>query len=382
MYARVRNDTQTQVSMLDNQGDLLLNFAFPYIDTRTDFGYIFSKTHYTQSIGTANMAAINVFDPQYGALAPITKLTSDLTYDYGNEWSYFLNHQSRFFNDKLIATVGLREDEGYTTDRTNNLNGTVAYTPPADAVLSKMFALMARPVSWLGVYGTYSFAGAPETNSLLFPSASVNAVGQQTLISTPTTLDREFGAKAELLDNKLSVTLTHFDILAQDVVFNEVNAAAPGGKENIIQPGNSAIGWELAANGYVTDHLQIEGGYDYVFTHYALGKQQSGTPLHKGVMLFNYGFRDWQKNQWHAKFGVLIESESYGTSAAGYGADLWRFPATEQFDIGVDYKRGPWIFDFSIRNLTNTVFVEYGGDQTSNTVNTPREFFATIARRW
>jgi iron complex outermembrane receptor protein len=411
MLSDARAYYATNYNIFNDQFDVNLDFKVgDLLHSRTDLGTVWGRES-TWGVLSAVTAFRQPFQlapyaPNYlPASAPPGGANGTTVYGWGR--AFYGNEQLYLFKDKLILAYGARWDLGY--DSTSISYGSSAtpatvgpygaiipaepatpynhtYAPGHASTFDQMGGVTLRPLPWVSLFASYSTVVQPtisyyEWAATLFPLGSAQ---NPLSFYTPRSLDRTFGVKTELFNNRLSLTFTHFDMVLENSGVSIVSNQYPGQTQLIIVPGASSIGDELAFSGRITNNLELVGGYTYDSTHTVYGKQAQGVPRHKLQAYLNYTFRDVKNLPWSVRFGVLSESQQWGDSSQGSltGQDLWAYPAATQFDFGVSHDMGTWNWDLSVRNITNVVFMEFGAALSSSTYGQSRTITFTVDKNF
>ncbi|MEM9260255.1 MAG: TonB-dependent receptor, partial [Bacteroidota bacterium] len=180
----------------------------------------------------------------------------------------------------------------------------------------------------INVYGTYVQSFQP--------------IGVGTLLDAPagTTFDPEqgemieFGAKATLFRNRLSVNLALYDITNENLIINDPDTGLP------TQRGaEAARGFELDVNGRLGANLSITANYAYNDAtieeddnEALIGERKENAPLHSGGFFVNYGISDGGLYGLNFNVGANFVTERNTFEQA------LQLPGYSVWDVGVSYK--------------------------------------------
>lgn len=361
---------------LAGQGDLVFQYEIVGTRHQTLAGYEFARSAGDTVLFLGALPDISVYAPNYDVPLGVATLSTSQT-TRNRSLSYFVNHQSRLWQDRIVLTGGLRRDTAKgqkLNDRRNNRETTAV--APAD-LDSPMYGVTVKPVRWLALYAVYSEAGAPLQEVRRFPNIPATDARQQVFSAEPKRTNEEFGVKAELLKGRLTASLARFNTLSKDAVRGDLDAAAPGGTKNILEAGNRAKGWELEFFGAPVAHLNLIGGYTRIETSTVTKLEFRGVPKEKFTAFAAYDFRDQRKAGFRLKAGIV-----YQTSVVGRSENNYRIPGGRVFDTGVDYSFGRWNFALNVNNITDEILPIYAISQSSNTVTPPRTWLCSVRRSW
>ncbi len=319
----------------------------------------------------------------------------------------------------LIANLGLRFDD-FTSKVTPGLaaSATSSFTLERhDELLNYQAGLVAKPTSNTSVYVNVSTSATPP-NSLIGEGQEQNSVG--TTAAAAALLDTlkvekskslEVGAKADLLDNRLSLNLALFR--------TETSNARVTGADNTVQfIGKKQVkGIEFGFNGQILPNWNIFGGYTYLdativdggftaLTAAAVPGQAAKTVLVPSVntgkqfpQTAKHSFTIWSNFQPTGRFsiggGAVYTSRVFGGYADNRAAtqnaagvvtvspatkEIARsIPAYWRFDARVGYKFND-NFDLAInvQNLTDAVFFTQAYTSHYATIGAGRTVLATL----
>ena len=165
--------------------------------------------------------------------------------------------------DNLIANLGIRFDRFHSVITPGQaLTATTIYTlGRTDNVVNYQAGLVYKPTANTSLYASYATSSTPP-NSLIGEGQEQNALAtSQTLVDSlkvERTRSMEVGAKADLLQDQLSLTLAVFQTKA-----NNARATGPDGSVQFI--GNKRVrGVEFGFNGNITEKWNVFGGYTYL----------------------------------------------------------------------------------------------------------------------
>lgn len=378
--ARMYDRRVTKTRSVAAQGEV--NFLYDLtsaIQNRTLVGYILEQSSNRASIVNAPMNPLSAFYPVYGnsgIAGPVKPATDASSKNDQPIPSYFINHQSQFLNHRIIVTLGERWDFGSPGTTTNNLNGKVTTSVKSPMVRSPMAGLAIRPVSKLTFYGVYSQANAVAAEFNVYYQIPGDDPRQVKQTAHPRTTNKEFGLKADLNDN-VSLTVSHYNIMQLDNRINLVDPSVPGGNYTALQPGNQARGWQLSASGRITESLEFIGGFDHTETSAAGGLHLRGVPTDKLIALAKYKWSDSAGQRWSARVGFQWQEEQWGNAPNSY-----KIPSAHNVDLGLSFTRHAWTYDIAAKNVTDTPFAGSAINPDANTVNPPRRFFFTASTKF
>jgi iron complex outermembrane receptor protein len=273
----------------------------------------------------------------------------------------YLQDQIMFLNEKLHLLLGLRagrtkQGNHYYQDK---LAGT-EYEGFTDNIIFKnvltpRVGLVYKPQSWASFYASYS--KGYEINS-----ADIYARNYQDYATPPATISSqiEFGSKANLLNDKLGVTLSLFEINKHNpygyVYLDPVNPNFD--QYNVYYQGHHrSRGIELDADGKILPTLSVTAGAAYTKTNviddpgYPTGNVLPNAPKYTGNLWVNYEPVK-MLNGFTFGSGIFYKDRFFSSIA---NDPNFQIPASYTLDVAVGYKYKQIGAQLNVMNLTNQV---------------------------
>lgn len=367
------------------QGDLALKKEFADNQFGLTFlaGYDVGDVTFDLRQANGVLTPMNLIDPVYGQ--PPTTPLSAINDSSGKNGSVgiFANTQISALKDRIIVTGGLRRDYNKATSTVNHFTNVTTTTPKTPTIESPLVGLTLKPMPWLALYAVYSQAGAAQTTVSIFPGIPVDDPLQKLVTIEPVTTNKEFGAKMNFFNGNFAVNIAKFKIVQSDFVRPQTDLSAPGGSYRIIDQGVTADGWEVEFSGDLTKRLMVIGGYAHMKTKVpavrvgGLDGEQRGVPEHKFQLFGKYDLSDERDRGFSVRAGVVYQSSPWGIAQNTY-----RVPGATRWDVGFDYRTGPWTIGMTVENLTDVIFAQAAIAAASNTVDAPRTIYFTASRKF
>jgi iron complex outermembrane receptor protein len=343
------------------QNDYAANFHPGPVSLQTVAGWQYQHNHnFPTRTGTAPMPSVNLFTGA-GQDAPRPDIN---TFTFTNrskaqatqKQAYALT-KAGFFADRAFVTGGATrtwvKSQQYSL---NPITNALASTP---AVLNDhrdcyFGSVLIKPVKYVSAYYTYS------TNATLvtfnpgggFPSVPLWSQGRQ----------HEIGVKTEFLDQRLSVTATHFQMQQTNVTSpNPLANINPGAAGNILTD-NTNQGWEFNLIGGVTKNLSTIASYTSMEYRDAFKRHVRNVPDKMANLLANYHFTDGPAKGLGVFGAVSYFGRAAGETITGFNSNgVPRQPgfytaAWHVFNVGASYNYGRYAFNLNIDNVTNRKF--------------------------
>lgn len=271
-----RDDPRTLVI----QNDYAYIVATDAFKSTTQLGFAYSGSRNYFNWAT-NITADN-FDIDHYVDAPWRATTLAFYNQTSNRFLQgYLRQEFKFFKDRLI--VNAAESKQYYRQRVHNMVNTVVRTSSPDTSLPS-YGVVVKPYKDLvSVYYTYS-----EQSSALNPSTTGAFV--PVLQSSK---QKEFGARVNLLENKLYATVAHFDIQQDNYgVPNPANLTTPPPNPRLpdLFSDRKAKGWEYELRLNPNKNISLIANYTSFKNRDPNNVQFRGTAETSGGFLASYTF--------------------------------------------------------------------------------------------
>jgi catecholate siderophore receptor len=347
---------QTNNLLLSNVSDLNARFATGFLEHNVLAGVEVSHEERTQDrINFVDNYRINVAAPNpyaVGSLAPTTASTETKA----NAVGVYIQDQIKVTN-WLELLGGVRFDKfdsgqfAYTTTRAT---GVVSQTPntPFNLSTDNSFVtyragVVVHPTEWSSLYYMRGTSANPPAEFTTITN------GQQAFQPITSTID-EIGAKADLLNKRLSVNAAVFRIRKENDLENRGTTAAP----DYVAIGTTQVeGFEIGATGYLTPQWSIFGGYAYLkskvlesFTATNIGHELAATPQNAFSLFTTYDITP----QWTVGAGAFyVDSRWSSVTNDGRIPDYWRFDAMAAYKVNKNLT-----VQFNVYNLTDEYYYD------------------------
>lgn len=312
---------------------------------------------------------------------------SDTDQDKIDNFSYYVQQEFDLWNRRLLLSAAWRhdkqdswnkDDDGTvteTSDDTDSFRYGVSGFVNRDRTVA-LYAVVSDaqdPERQRNVYGAGLAAGDPQANERLTWRTGIDML--------------EFGAKADLFNNRLSLTAAWFEQTLKGNLntIGNTPVQSPAGSGNIVFVNVASLadstvkGWEFQAVGDVTKRLSVVSNFSTMdgnelrSVNNALVNQTIHRVPEWNFNLFaRYDFKNTRGNGFEIRGGV----NSYGPFVGTFNGI--RTPVEHnfaQYDAGVRYTRGKNSLDLFVKNFTDEpIFVMRS---TGN-----RTYRVTFTRKW
>ena len=198
-----------------------------------------------------------------------TGISPELLTESGNSYDHLLRDRALYggvtlgvFDDRLLLLAGWRQT--WTDSRVVSRQPAPSRAEtPADQ-LTPQYGLLVKPLHGLSLFSSYAESFVPVPQLLLVENVATKP-------AAPTRgRGFEFGAKVDVLDKRVSGTVTYFDIRNENIVNDLVRldpATATMLFTNVQSGEQRSRGIELDTSVSLTDGWQLYGSYSYMDAH-------------------------------------------------------------------------------------------------------------------
>jgi iron complex outermembrane receptor protein len=292
-------------------------------------------------LATASLAAIDIFDPVYGARPGVfgdpTLTDQEIEYIAG-----YVQDQI-WLGERWKLLLGLRYDDTTqttvtTTNRTTKVeNDARRFSPRA--------GLMYDVTDWASLYASYSKSFKPVAGTTFGGTPFDPETGEQV----------EAGIKTEFLDGRVGATLAWYELKRQNVTTADpVNTgfSIQTGEQRsrgveLDVTGNIGSGWNLIGSAAYTD---AEVTKDNTFTP---GNRIQGVPQVSGSLWVTHEIQDGDWKGLGFGAGVFAAGEREGDLANSF-----QVPGYVRADASLFYRSKHWRATVGLKNLLDKEYIE------------------------
>jgi catecholate siderophore receptor len=227
-----------------------------------------------------------------------------------------------------------------------------------------------KPLDTLSLYASYSVSYLPSVGDQFSTLSAGLAIANPERF-----VNKEVGAKWDVAP-RLQLTAAAYDLERTNQRLADPNN--PG--FFILSGATRTKGFELGANGYVTDAWQIAGGYAYTEAEIAGATSATIVPGNTVGLVPAHAFTLWNRYQidqrWGVGLGVITQSHAYASSD-----NTVRLPGFTRLDGAVFFRVTESIrAQVNVENLLNRRYYATADGNNNITPGSPRAVrFAVVA---
>lgn len=331
LYKVITNTTDIQHNL---KGD----FNIGKVRNRLVWGLDFFHFRYDMTYASALVDSIDIT----GSFVPVTKTMADKALQsttpglYNSEYNIYSTYVSDLVNitNTLMVMAGGRVDHYHR-------NGTSPYDQTS---LAPKLGLVYQPVKdQISIFGNYMSGFTNQAPSVV----TSNGVTKQYTFKSIFANQWEAGVKFEVLHDRVSATVSYYNININNAIRTENNIPYQDGKQQ-----SKGVEVNLSAN--PASGLNLIAGYVYNQNKYIRAASGQGndaqfTPRNVGNIWASYKFQP----------GTVPEGFGFG-AGANFVQKSWydlantiTIPGYTLMNASIFYDRAKWRFGLSANNLTN-----------------------------
>ncbi|MFK3775526.1 TonB-dependent siderophore receptor [Pseudomonas sp. NPDC089406] len=312
----------------------------------------------------ANLAPLDIWNPVHGAQPGPFGFGEDSRFD---QESYGLYLQDQIdLSEQWKLLLGVRWDQVSQRNRNYDRNGVPSDIDINPSDTSPRAGLVYQPTERLALYASYSTSFAPQNK--LTRDGSV--------LDPETGTQYEVGAKYDIIPERLSATLSAFEIRRKNLA-----ATDPLDSSYSIQTGEQRVrGVELDVSGEIQDGWNVIGNIAVLDaklvkdTRLEEGNRLEGVPVVSGSLWSTYQLQDGALQGLGFGAGVFFAGKRYGDLANSYSA-----PGYGRLDMSVFYDIDEHVrVSLNARNVLDKDYIETIAS-AGNYAGEPASLVATIS---
>jgi iron complex outermembrane receptor protein len=362
---RRANDGDERIRTLDMQFEAIARFTTGGLAHTLLTGFEYIDGARNNDTNQATLASIDIFNPVYGAQPGRFAFNERSRFDL-ESYSVYLQDQIDL-SDQWKLIVGARYDDTRQNIVRTDASFNTTHTNMDPTKVSPRLGLVYQPTDWLALYASYSSSFSPQSDFQRDGTTLDPEEGKQ----------YEVGAKLDLIPDRLSATVSVFEIKRQNV-----SAPDPTDSNYRVQTGEQRVrgieldvtgtplaGWQIIGN---VSALNAEVTKDTVIKE---GNRLEGVPIMSGSLWSSYQLQEGPLRGLGFGAGITAVGERQGDidntfDVSGYA----RVDASVFYDVN-DKTR----VSLNGRNLTDRKYIETVASTDGIYAGNPAEVVATLS---
>lgn len=363
--SRRATDGDERIKTLDMQFEAIARFATGGLNHTALAGFEYVDGKRNVKSDRASLASIDIFEPVYGALPG--------RFAFNEESDYKVESYSFYLQDQIDLTehwkllLGARYDDTRQRNTTTDADYDVTKTNLDPSKVSPRLGLVYQPTDWLALYASYSTSFTPQSDIQSNGSVLDPEEGKQ----------YEVGAKVDLIPDRLSATVSVFEIKRQNVA-----APDPDDDNYSVQTGEQRVrGIELDVTGTPLQGWEIIGNISALDakvtkdTTIDVGNRLDGVPILSGSIWSSYQLQEGPLRGLGFGAGVIAVGERQGDIDNTYDVSGYaRIDASVFYDINEHVR-----VSLNGRNLTDRKYIETVAGTDGNYAGAPASAIAAVS---
>ncbi len=351
------NDSSTEQFVIDSH--LLYETNFENIDSRSMLGVEYNTTDIDDKTYWGPAPGIDWTNPVYTGRPSYVPLIASTKSDQNTKAIYF--QEDLTFFDKLIATIGLRNDwlDLHETDRLYGANGSSDVSK-----FTKRFGLTYKITEELSTYASYADSVAPP----------------ETGVEPETGEQYEIGVKYRPTDFPALFSAAIYDLTKEHITVTDPATLLPSTVGKVRHRGI-----DLEAKAEVTDNISVIASYSYIDSK-ILNNGGDGTEGNRLALVPKHFASTWVT---YTLPGEGLRGDTTFGLGARYTSSYYlsndntsKSKANVVFDASLTYKiQKNTSFQLNASNIFNEKHVAYGGFG-ADFYNPGRAVMATLRQTW
>lgn len=363
--SRRATDGDERIKTLDMQFEAIARFATGGLKHTALAGFEYIDGKRNVASDRASLASIDIFNPVYGALPGPFAFNEETDYKV-ESYSLYLQDQIDLSEQwKLI--VGARYDDTRQRNSATDASYEVTRTNIDPSKVSPRLGLVYQPKDWLALYASYSTSFTPQSNIQRNGSVLDPEEGTQ----------YEVGAKVDVIPDRLSATLSMFEITRENVA-----APDPSDDNYSLQTGEQKVrGIELDVTGTPLEGWEIIGNISALDakvtkdTAIDVGNRLDGVPIMSGSIWSSYQLQEGPMRGLGFGAGMIAVGERQGDIDNSYDVSGYaRIDASVFYDVNENVR-----ISLNGRNLTDRKYIEVVAGTDGNYAGAPASAIAAVS---
>jgi iron complex outermembrane receptor protein len=297
---------------------------------------------------------------------------------------YYANQSLSLMNDRIILSGGVSHFDAR--------NSTIRLLPGASSVYidnnknTLNYGIVVKPTKDISLFFGHSENASPVSTNASPVGTPDFSVGEQ----------NEFGARVRLLEGRLQVAATHFDITQS--AFSVPNPAnlvfpPPVPPAPLLYSDRAAKGWELEFTFEVAKGFTIIGNYTDFTNRDPNDVPFRGTAETSAAAWARYEFQGDSFRGWNVSLGANYVGERPGDSGSGFTAastptklipnqPSFYLSARTLVDLSFGYTRPTWSIQANVDNVFDTDYLAAGLTRTLVYPGTGINFRASVGYKF
>lgn len=386
---RSGGDTDTNTTYRNFQNDYSYLFEFPGGKSTTTAGFAYTDFYQDIRLRTGTRGTVNILDLAASRNIPTTfgpLQQQNLGQVY--ERQFYIQETLQFWKDRITLNFGGSQTKVDRTLRQLVRFPGLTETVPQETLDSHNYGIVYRPIPELSVYYGRS------SNANTFPNFTGSSI--QGSVSVQEGIQHEVGAKFNLGDGRVFVTVAYFDIAQTNfAVDNPGNYTSPPPNPRlpVLLFDRTSKGYEININATITKELSVVGQFYHGKNRDPNGVPFQASPDNSGGLFARYNFSEPALKGLGMSLGVDYLGKRPGVQASGFtrastpeklipNQPSFYAPARTLANYAIYYTRGKTRYQLNIDNIFNEKYLSSTFTRNGIWVGTPTNVKFSVTRNF
>lgn len=413
-YTRNNGRVHLEYTEAHIKNDYAIQFQEPWFKSTTILGYAAntSKTHFKSSpsaqrptVLASNLSAITYPPYVFPTIQPgltTAALGTDKTAKQ-NDLQLYVYETLSVLDERLQLSGGVSRFFGELTrtDTTGTaIDPVLLLTAPSYNLsdTAKSLGLVVKPIKPISLFYGYNTTGGTMPGSL---SAGTNPATLRVAEGN----QKEFGVKTTLLNNRLTASLSHFDIVQQNypvpnseyyTLVSQGRATEAAALQNPLYLNLNSKGWEFETTYSISKNLSVVGNLTtFRIRQPITNVRLRAVPDRSSAVYVDYRFTEGPLRGFGVNVGIDRKSDVAGENVTGYtttrplpdGSFVAAQPSffvagRTLVNLGFTYRADDWTARLQVSNLLDKDYILAAGSRSSMVVGEPRSVKLSVTYRF
>ena len=420
VYRRINGSDHLYYNEAHFRNDYAGKFDTSFVKSTTVGGLAanYSKTKWKSYVGQSQ--GPDVTNATLGAISYIPYVFPEPTPALGvqnrtakeQEMQFYVYETASFLNDHLLLSGGASKYFG-TLTRTDN-TGIVAIGERTLSITTNAtsYGVVVKPIKEVGVFFSRNSSGETMPGSLQAGNVGLSSANNPPFKPSNGT-QQEYGVKASLLQDTLTLSVAHFDIAQSNyavpnseyyVLVSQGNQAAANALPSNTYLDVKSKGWEAEGTYALNRNLTLIGNISNFKYRQPTGVRIRAVPDNIYAIYGDYRFTEGGLKNFGVNLGLDYHSDTVGESVTGLTSTKplagvtarypgiaagfvpqqasYKIEARSLVNLGFTYRAKEWTARLQVTNALDKDYVYAGGSRTSIVVGDPRNLRGSVTYKF
>ena len=328
------------------------------------------------------------------------------------EMQFYVYETASFFNERLLLSGGASKYFGSLTRTDNSGVAAIGERTLSITTNATSYGIMVKPIKEVGVFFSRNSSGETMPGSLQAGNVGLSSANNPPFKPSNGTQE-EYGAKASLLKDTLTLSVAHFNIAQSNyavpnseyyVLVSQGNQAAANALPSNTYLDVVSKGWEAEGSYALSRNLTLIGNISSFKYRQPTGVRIRAVPDHIYAVYGDYRFTEGALKGYGINLGIDYHSDTVGESVTGLtttkplagvtasypGVATGFVPQQASYlieprtlvNLGFSYRAKAWTARLQINNALDKDYLYAGGSRTAVVAGDPRNIRGSVTYKF